>query len=144
VHDLERNQSNQLDDPPGRHVPDGRQLFKRGRPFGRRVRPSSGERDPDLSRLKDAEIELEARREDLRDQRQARRQKAEDGRFDNTQQAVLLGLLIFGAVGAMVAVVIGSIHKDGDVARAGLLALCTISGGVVYRLHTITSSGRRQ
>lgn len=138
MHDLDpHHQSQQRDPLQGRHSSFDKRLAESNDAPDRTLGRLADERVADLSELDDAGIETEARREVLRDQRQARRQKKATGKLDNWQQAVLLGLLVFAAVVAMAVAVVGLTQENADVIRAGLLALCAVCGGAFYRLSSM-------
>jgi hypothetical protein len=99
------------------------------------------EDETDLSTLDDQALATEAKREALRDQRQERHVRAEQAMqrrreraLEIGKQVALVGLLIFAAAGSMAVTISGLVDQNTDIVKAGLLALCAISGGTIYQL----------
>lgn len=110
----------------------------------KRRQPASGLPDEiaaDLSALDIGELEIEAKREALRDQRQARemsairaeRRRARE-QLEERLRIGLFHLLIGAAICSIVVVACGLLQRQTDVVKAGLLALCVICGGSLYQL----------
>jgi hypothetical protein len=104
-------------------------------------RPTAREHEADLSALDDEALVTEARREALRDQRQERSARAEatrqlrmEGRLEGAIQLALV-VMLFLAIAVSIAITIsGLLERNEAVVRAGLLALCAMCGGTLYRL----------
>lgn len=97
----------------------------------------------DLATLDDAGLATEAKRETLRDQRQARRLASDYSTIDRGRQLVILGLLIVAALGAIAAVLVGLVRNSEGLVRVGLLALCALFGGALYRPRSRWSNDPR-
>ncbi len=102
------------------------------------------EQAADLSRLDDAGIAREGKREAVRRARienKVAKDAAEQDRskrsVDRREQIILLGLLIFVALLIAAVVVVGLNEKNDDLARAGLVALASACGAVLYRLRSL-------
>jgi hypothetical protein len=96
----------------------------------------------DLSTLDDAGLGTEAKREVLRDWRQARRLRRDRSAIEIGRQLVVLGLLIVAALGATAVVLVGLVRESEGLVRVGLLALCALFGGALYRARTQRSGPR--
>lgn len=99
------------------------------------------EEEADLSRLGDGELEVEAKRNRLRearDRRRERRQRAAERKkrseIDNGVRIALLAFLAVALFGALGTVVVGLARDDADMVRFGLVAACAICGGSLYHL----------
>lgn len=90
----------------------------------------------DLAALDDAGLVTEAKREVLRDRRQARQ-------LTRRRQLVTLGLLIIAALGATTVVLVGLVRESEGLVRIGLLALCVLFGGALFRAHSRWSNDPR-
>lgn len=131
MHDLDpQDQPQQCGKPP---VEPG--LAKSRKPADRGPgRFASQEEEADLSALDDEALATEAKREALRDQRQERQMRRTEGMLEIGKHVALVALLIFAAVGSMAVAISGLVDHNADIAKAGLLALCAISGGAIYQL----------
>lgn len=130
-----RQPASRLDRPENR-------IDARQRSAGRAPRsPLPDEAMADLSIMDLDELEIEAKREPLRDQRQARitsairadRRHARE-KVEERHRIGLFRLLVGAAIFSMVVVACGLLQSQADVVEAGLLALCVICGGSLYQL----------
>lgn len=106
-------------------------------------RELAGEEEADLSALDDAGLVTEAKREALRDRRQARRLTRDRATIDKGRELVVLGLLLAAALGAIAVVLVGLLRDSEGFVRAGLLALCVLLGGTLYRARSRRWTDRR-
>jgi hypothetical protein len=125
VHDLEPQ-----DQPVEREFAEVRQRLDR-----KPGRFASHEEEADLSTLDEDALAIEAKREALRDQRQERWVRAEEAMQRRREGAVEIGLPIFVAMGSMAVAICGLANHNAEIVKAGLLALCAISGATVYQLR---------
>jgi hypothetical protein len=95
--------------------------------------PSGYEEHADLSGLDDVGLDAEARREKLRDRRQARKIERAGAALDGRRQLVSIVILALAALGAMSAVVVGLARESDELVRAGLLALAGIYGASLVK-----------
>jgi len=92
------------------------------------------EEEADLSRLGGGELELEAKRNLLRETRQGAAERRKRGAIDNGVRIALLAFLALALLCALGTVVVGLTGEDPDMVRFGLVAACAIGGGSIYRL----------
>jgi hypothetical protein len=102
------------------------------------------EQAADLSTLDDEGIAREGKREAVRRARiesKVAKDVAEQDRskrsVDKREQVVLLGLLVFVVLLIAAVVVVGLDEKNDDLSRAGLVALASACGAVLYRLRSL-------
>lgn len=105
--------------------------------------PSGHEEHADLSALDDVDLGTEARREDLRDRRQAREIKRTRAALDVRRQLVSIAILVAAAVSAVAATAVGFVRESDELVRTGLLALAGIYGGSLIRRRSSTFRRRR-
>jgi hypothetical protein len=106
--------------------------------------PRSGAREiaTDLSSLTGNDLLEEVLREDLRDRRQERLLRATSARRLRARQtlelrleiALVALLLLFAGLASMITAIAGLAGGSENV-RSGLVALCAVSGGILYRLR---------
>jgi hypothetical protein len=95
----------------------------------------------DLSALEVGELEREAKREALRDQRQERiasalrseRRRAREA-LEERHRIGLFHLLVVAAICSMTVITCGLLQGEVEMVKAGLLALCAICGGSLFQI----------
>jgi hypothetical protein len=102
------------------------------------------EQAADLSTLDDEGIAREGKREAVRRARienkitnDVAEQSKSRRSVDRREQIILLGLLIFVAFLIAAVVIVGLGEKNDGLARAGLVALASACGAVLYRLRSL-------
>jgi Flp pilus assembly protein TadB len=145
VHDPDSPQEPQQPDPSkGDRLPVESEIAKFNAAMDKDLGTFVGpEQEADLSKLDDAGLETEAKRETMRDTRETRQirrgqaeQKKTKGKVDIGEQVTLLGLLVLAGLAAVAVVIVGLVDHNADIVRAGLVALCAICGVALYRLQS--------